>query len=298
MSILFSTFVVEIITTYKLNGGHSMLTRFENYIKNIKGYSERTCSEYLKDLRAFALWAKTHREGARWSTLTRSDIDEYITMRAKEGIKPATTNRELASISALYRYFIREGLMTSNPARFQSRRKVGFHLPNTIPSEDLQAAYTHSVGVVHVWIGLLSTTGIRISELLSLNWEDIDFKTCALEIRGKGDKDRIVYTTAEYLDLMRQAYERNPIEGRIFRYSERQARYMLWEALKPYSRAKQLSPHAIRHTFATTLARQGVNVATIATILGHNRIATTQKYIDMAQMDCRAVFAQYSPLNA
>lgn len=274
-----------------------MLTRFENYLRNIKGYSERTCSEYLKDLKGFSRWLKANKEGARWSTLTRSDIDEYITQRAKEGIKPATTNRELASISALYRFFIREGLLTSNPARFQSRRKVGYHLPNTIPSEDLQKAYEHSVGVVHVWIGLLSTTGIRISELLGLNWEDIDFKTCALEIRGKGNKDRIVYTTPEYLELMRQAYERHPTEGRIFRYNERDARHMLWEALKPYSRAKQLSPHAIRHSFATSLARQGVNVATIATILGHNRIATTQKYIDMAQMDCRAVSAQYSPLN-
>lgn len=275
-----------------------MLTRFENYLRNIKGYSERTCSEYLKDLKAFALWAKANVKDARWSTLTRSDIDEYITMRAKEGIKPTTTNRELAAISALYRFFIREGLLKTNPARFQSRRKVGFHLPNTIPSEDLQAAYKNSYGVVHVWIGLLSTTGIRISELLGLNWEDIDFKTCALEIRGKGNKERLVYTTPEYLDLMRQAYERHPAEGRIFRYSERDARYMLWEALKPYSRAKQLSPHAIRHTFATSLAKQGVNVATIATILGHKSIETTQKYIDMAQMDCRAVSAQYSPLNA
>lgn len=275
-----------------------MLTRFENYLRNIKGYSERTCTEYLKDLKAFAHWAKAYKEDARWSTLTRSDIDEYITMRAKEGIKPSTTNRELAAISALYRYFIREGLLKNNPARYQSRRKVGFHLPNTIPSEDLQAAYKNSFGVVHVWIGLLSTTGIRISELLGLNWEDIDFKTCALEIKGKGNKERLVYTTPEYLDLMRQAYERNPTEGRIFRYSERDARYMLWEALKPYSRAKQLSPHAIRHSFATSLAKQGVNVATIATILGHKSIETTQKYIDMAQMDCRTVSAQYSPLNA
>lgn len=275
-----------------------MLTRFENYLRNIKGYSERTCSEYLKDLKAFARWAKANKQDARWSTLTRSDIDDYISMRAKEGIKPTTTNRELAAISALYRFFIREGLLKTNPARYQSRRKVGFHLPNTIPSEDLQAAYKNSFGVVHVWIGLLSTTGIRISELLGLNWEDIDFKTCALEIKGKGNKERLVYTTPEYLDLMRQAYERHPAEGRIFRYSEREARFMLWEALKPYSRAKQLSPHAIRHSFATSLAKQGVNVATIATILGHNRIATTQKYIDLAQMDCKAVSAQYSPLNA
>ena len=275
-----------------------MLTIFENYLKNIKGYSERTCSEYLKDLKAFSRWAKAHKDDARWSTLTRSDIDEYITMRAEEGIKPATTNRELAALSALYRFFIREGLLKTNPVRFQSRRKVGFHLPNTIPAEDLQAAYKGTYGVVHVWIGLLSTTGIRISELLNLNWEDIDFKSCCLEIKGKGNKERLVFTTPEYLELMRQAYERCPTEGRIFRYSERDARYMLWQALKPYSRAKQLSPHAIRHTFATSLAKQGVNVATIATILGHKSIETTQKYIDMAQMDCRAVSAQYSPLNS
>lgn len=274
-----------------------MISNFTSYLLSIRGYSPRTAEGYAKDLKAFARWAKTHKEGAKWSTLTRSDIDEYITMRAKEGIKPATTNRELASISALYRFFIREGLLTSNPARFQSRRKVGYKLPNTIPSEDLQAAYKNSVGVVHVWIGILSTTGIRISELLDLKWEDIDFKTCCIEINGKGNKDRLVYTTPEYLDLLRQAYERHPAEGRIFRYNERDARHMLWEALKPYSRAKQLSPHAIRHSFATSLARQGVNVATISTILGHNRIATTQKYIDMAQMDCRAVSAQYSPLN-
>ena len=97
-----------------------MLTRFENYLRNIKGYSDRTTSEYLKDLKAFARWAKANKKDARWSTLTRSDIDEYITMRAKEGIKPATTNRELAAISALYRFFIRDGLLKTNPHAFRA----------------------------------------------------------------------------------------------------------------------------------------------------------------------------------
>lgn len=262
-----------------------MLTRFENYLRNIKGYSERTCSEYLKDLKGFTRWVKANKEGARWSTLTRQDIDDYITYRANNGIQPATTNRELASISALYRYFIREGLLTSNPCRYQSRRKQPKRLPNTIPAEDLKAAYDNSFGLVHVWLGLLATTGIRISELLALRWEDIDFKSCSLEIMGKGAKERIVFTSPEYLELMRQAYERHPAEGRIFNYDQRDARYMIWQALKPYSRAKQLSPHAIRHTFATNLAGNGVNVVTIASILGHNQIDTTQKYIDMAQMD-------------
>lgn len=275
-----------------------MLTRFENYLRNIKGYSERTCSEYLKDLKGFARWAKANKEGAKWSTLTRSDIDDYITWRAENGISASTTNRELSSLSALYRYFIREGLLTTNPVRFQSRRKQPKKLPNTIPSEDLQAAYNNSYGLVHVWIGLLATTGIRISELLALRWEDIDFKASSLEIMGKGSKERIVYTSSDYLKELQAAYERKPQEGRIFRYDQRDARYMLWQALKPYTRAKQLSPHAIRHSYATNLASNGVNVATIATILGHSHIETTQKYIDMAQMDRKSATERQTILKA
>lgn len=264
-----------------------MLTIFENYLKNIKGYSERTCSEYLKDIKGFARWIKAHREGAKWSNLTRKDIDAYITYRSENGIQPATTNRELASISALYRYFIREGLLTNNPCRYQSRRKQAERLPNTIPAEDLKQAYDNAYGLVKVWIGLLATTGIRISELLALRWEDIDFKHSSLEIMGKGRKERIVYTTSEYLEMMRLAYERHPQTGIIFRYNQRDARYMIFQALRPYTRAKQCSPHAIRHTYATNLATAGVNVTTIASILGHNQISTTQKYIDMSQADTR-----------
>lgn len=264
-----------------------MLTRFYNYLRNIKGYSERTCSEYLKDLKGFCLWVKNNKPSARWSTLTRSDIDEYITYRAESGVQPSTTNRELSSISALYRYFQREGLLTVNPCKYMSRRKQAVKVPKTIPTEDLRTAYEHAFGITKVWLGLLTTTGIRISELLNLSWEDVDFTRCSLAIMGKGKKERIVYTLPECLEQMRQAYELHPRSGRIFHQDQREARFMIFSALRPYTRAKQLSPHAIRHSFATNLANNGVNVSTIASILGHNRIETTQKYIDMSQADTR-----------
>lgn len=275
-----------------------MISKFTSYLLSIRGYSPRTAEGYAKDCKAFAAWAKANIEDARWSTLTRKDIDRYIMYRVENGIQPATTNRELSSISALYRYFIREGLLTQNPCRFQSRRKQAQRLPNTIPAEDLKAAYENTFGLVKVWIGLLATTGIRISELLALRWECIDFKACSLEIMGKGSKERIVYTAPEYLKELRAAYERKPLEGRIFNYDQRDARYMLYQALKPYSRAKQLSPHAIRHSYATNLAGNGVNVVTIATILGHSHIETTQKYIDLAQMDRKAAASRQTLLNA
>lgn len=271
-----------------------MLNRFYNYLKNLKGYSDRTCSEYLKDLKGFSSWVKANKPNARWSTLTRADIDDYITYRAENGIMSSTTNRELSSISALYRWFQREGLLTENPCKYESRRKVTEKVPNTIPGEELRNAWSHSSGLARVWIGLLATTGIRISELLAMRWEDIDFTSNAIKIHGKGHKERIVYATAETLTELREMSARKVLSGRIFTHQQRDCRAIIWRALRPFSQAKQLSPHAIRHTFATNLATKGVNVTTIATILGHNRIETTQRYIDMAQADTRSVTAQYS----
>lgn len=271
-----------------------MLTRFENYLRNIKGYSERTSSEYIKDLRGFARWIKHYYPSVRWSTLEREHIDAYITARASANIAPATTNRELAAISALYRYFQREGLTDRNPAKYMSRRKTPKNIPSTIPTEDLKQAYANAYGLVKVWIGLLATTGMRISEMQLLKWEDIDFEHNLIEIKGKGKKERLLHTTSEALEQLRALKARSCVSGFIFgHYGQREMRYQIFKALQPYSTAKQLSPHAIRHTFATNLATNGVNVSTIASILGHNHIETTQKYIDLSQAR-REVANRYS----
>ena len=175
-----------------------------------------------------------------------------------------------------------------------SRRKTPKNIPSTIPTEDLKQAYANAYGLVKVWIGLLATTGMRISEMQLLKWEDIDFEHNLIEIKGKGKKERIVHTTSDALEQLRDLKARCCVSGFIFgHYGQREMRYQIFKALQPYSTAKQLSPHAIRHTFATNLATNGVNVTTIASILGHNHIETTQKYIDLSQAR-REVANRYS----
>ncbi len=271
----------------------TMIRQFTSYLENIKGYSENTARAYGKDLTRFAKWVRVNHPCERWSTITRDLIDEYITERAEKGLSPETTNRELASISGIYRYFIRQGWLTKNPCRYQSRRKQGQHLPSVIPLEELKAGYNNSYGVTRIWIGLLMTTGIRISELLALEWSDFDFKACSIEIHGKGNKDRIVFSTPEVLEPLRKMAEFRPRSGRLWIRDARDVRYIIHEALKGFSSAKQLSPHAIRHTMATELARQGANVTTLAKLLGHNQLATTQKYINMACIDTRQAMCNY-----
>lgn len=274
-----------------------MIAQYIKYLRDLRGYSENTASSYAKDLQHFTIWAKDNVSDARWSAITRQDIDAYIVDLVAQGMKPATTNRRLSAISGLYRYMKRQGYNIDNPCKYESRRKVGMAIPNTIPVEDLLKAYNEAYGVVKVMLGLLMTTGIRIQELLDIKWEDINFATQAITINGKGNKQRIVYTTEAQLEVLHQVSDIKPMTGRIFTMNQRDARRMIYDALKPYSQAKQLSPHAIRHTFATNIANQGANVTTLASMLGHDRIETTQRYIDMSQANTKAMYQIHSILH-
>lgn len=267
-----------------------MIKEFQNYLLSIKGYSQNTITEYTKDINHFASWAQKHLENPRWSAITREHIDMYITSEVARGMKPRTTNRKIASISALYNYFKRQGLEVENPCRYESRRRTGNSTPNTIPTQDLKTAYDHATGATKFMLGLLITTGIRIQELLDMKWENINYEDNSIKIEGKGGNSRKVYTTSEVLEPAKRANDMNHPRGSMFGIDQRTARNMIFEALKPYSNAAQLSPHAIRHTFATNLASNGANVTTLATMMGHKQIKTTQKYIDLTQTNVAETF--------
>lgn len=274
-----------------------MIQKYIQYLSSIRNYSRNTCFSYEKDLVAFSKWAKAHLDNARWSAITRADIDKYVCYMVEMGLKPATTNRRLSAISGLYAYMKREGLEVENPCKYECRRKISRSIPNTINADELKRAYENAQGVTRLFLGILSTTGVRLQELLDLTWEDIDFSESSLKINGKGAKQRIVYTTSEVLEELSRVKELIKPQGLMFRITQRDARHMIWEALRPYCHSKQLSPHAIRHTFATNLAKHGANVSQLGTLLGHEHLETTQKYIDMSQHNNKEIVQQYSLIN-
>lgn len=261
-----------------------MIQEFSNYLLCVRGYSPNTIRAYQSDLLAFSRWAKENIQGARWSTITRDDIDKYLEHQVSQGLKATTTNRQLASIASLYRYFQRQGLRVDNPCQYESRRKQAQTIPATIKPEHIAKAYNRAHGVRRTMLGILATTGIRIQEMLDLTFEDIDFETSTLRIKGKGSKERIVTSTPKVLETLQGIKRDLCASGRIFYISQRHARYMIYEALAPYCKGERTNPHTIRHTFATELAKTGENTAAIAKILGHSHIETSQKYINMAQL--------------
>lgn len=274
-----------------------MINEYITYLRDVRGYSPNTCKAYRYDVVTFVVWIKQQRTEVRWSNITRDDVDAYVIERSKAGLKASTTNRALASISGIYNYMKRQGYEVANPCRYESRRKIGESVPNTIPCEDLRNAYEHSYGVAKVIIGILATTGIRVQELLNMTWESIDFEKCSIHIYGKGQKERVVYTSPEYLETLRISAAQEPKSGRVITMEQREVRWLLWNALRPWSNAKQLSPHAIRHTMATQAAAHGANVTTLAVALGHKNIRTTQKYIDLGAAETRELFTQHNMLH-
>lgn len=262
-----------------------MINKYIEYLRAIRGYSKNTCESYRKDLTAFAAWVKCYHPDKRWSTISRDDIDDYVMYLESRNLKPSTTNRALSSCSGIYNYFIRQNMLTENPVKFESRRKNPQSLPNTIPLEDLKKAYENADGDIKLIIGILAESGIRISEMLLIRNMDIDIMNGRIRVLGKGNKERYVYISPELAEEICGAKSNNQRYEPIFKYTQRELRYMLFMHLRKYSTARQLSPHAIRHTFATNLAANGVNISTIAGLLGHNQLATTQRYIDSTKLN-------------
>lgn len=261
-----------------------MINEFINHLENIKGSSTHTAAAYRRDLRLFVAFIKQNYPGITWSTITKGMIEHYIMTLVSYGELPSTTNRKISAISGLYRYLNTHGYECANPAQYVSRRKIADTIPNTIDPNQLRTAYENAIGSVKVMLGLLITTGIRLGELLAIRWEDIDLCNCTIIIHGKGMRERMVSVPARQLEEIGYAISRQNPKDTIFHTSQFETRCMIYQALTPYCQAKQLSPHAIRHTFATEMAKAGANAPAIAKALGHNNIKTTQHYIDNTQM--------------
>lgn len=267
-----------------------MIQQFSEYLYEIRGYSANTTRAYTTDLRTFVKWA--HETGAvtRWSEVTRQTIDEYIKQQNRAGKAATTTNRQIASLSSFFTFLKRQGYEVENPCRYESRRKVAQTLPNVLKLEQLKRAYTNAIGAKKTMLGLLATTGMRIQELLDMKYEDINFETAEIRINGKGNKARIVTTEKAVLYDLERCWIENKASGKVFWIGQRAARTMIKEVLQPYCRSKHLNPHTIRHTYATELAKAGATSASIAKALGHEHIATSEKYINLAEVsNCKGI---------
>lgn len=290
MSRLFCTFVVEKKTS-STKKPVVMIEKFIQYQKQVRGLSPRTCQEYEKELRAFATWAKA--EGLKWSTITKQDVDRHTSMLTERGLKPATVKKRVAAIRGIYNYFVHEGLLNTNPARFCSTPKLAERLPDRADVAQLDAYLstwpsTGDEEGMHLAVAIMLETGVRAGELLSIKAEDIDPAAHTITVIGKGNKERIVYYGARTAFAL-QAYN-HASRGPIFAgWTDAKLRWEMYREVGPY--APRCHPHMLRHTFASVMINRGMDVKTLSTIMGHQHMETTEIY---AKLNTTQIGARYN----
>lgn len=277
------------------------------------GLSGNTLSAYRRDLQALSAWMRVESEGRSLSQASESDLRAYVTARHAQ-TKPATAGRRLSVFKRFYRWAIRERLCMQDPTVRLDAPKPAMRMPGTLSEAQVEALLAapdtdEPLGLRdRAMLEILYASGLRVSELVSLQLGQVGLNEGVVRIMGKGSKERLVPFGAEAGEwLHRYLLEGRPqiLQGQLsdamFVTSRGAAmtRQMFWKLIKKHALMagiyQHLSPHTLRHAFATHLLNHGADLRVVQMLLGHSDISTTQVYTHVARERLRALHAQHHP---
>lgn len=271
------------------------LDRFIQMLRSEKYYSPHTCSNYRRDLNLFQAYL-SQLEINSWKQVSYTEVSGFAAQRHRQGRKSRTIQRELSSIRSFFQYLIRNGIIAKNPAREVSAPKSGKSLPKTCDAETIDRLLAvqdegDGLQVRDVAIfELIYSSGLRLAELVSIDLDDIDLPQQQLVVTGKGNKTRYlpigskaVSAVERWLKLRRE-YTNDSNQSALFlskqgnRISPRNVQSRLQQLIQRSAIGQHLSPHTLRHSFATHLLESSSDLRAVQELLGHVNIATTQVY--------------------
>lgn len=275
---------------------------FLKFLETEKGYSDNTVAAYRNDLSQFANYI-IPKLTQGWADATRAHVDDYISQLKNTGAKPyssSTIARKVAAIKSFFHYLIAEGIIQNDPTATLSSPKVKKRLPKAISVADINkllAVTTLSDAPKarrdHAMLALLYASGMRVTELVSLNVDDVNVVDGTVRVKGKksGIKERFIPVTGDafealkdYIDSARRQLTHNPKEHALFlnHRGQRLTRQGSWLIIKRYVEEvgieDQVTPHTLRHSFAAHKLSHGQSLRDIQKLLGHANISTTQVY--------------------
>ncbi len=284
---------------------------FEEYLTTEKASSANTVSSYLRDVRQFSE-AMARRDVALTEVLSQ-DVEEYADSLLQKGKSPATVTRSAASIKAFYQCLLSRGFVDQNPAKGVKPAKVERKLPHVLTGKEVelfldQPDCTDKKGSRDkAMLELLYATGIRVSELIDLDVDDLNLPGGVLNCRGKG-RNRVIplYPVAiraleDYLKNVRPQLVESPDEDALFvnMTGERMSRQGFWKLIKHYQEKagiqKEITPHTLRHSFAAHLLENGADLRSIQEMLGHADISSTQIYSKLLNQKLKDVYKKAHP---
>lgn len=287
------------------------LSVYEDFLKNEKQASANTVSSYLRDVRQFA--AEMEEREIPLVEVLSSDVEEYAHGLLRKGKSPATVTRSVASIKSFYNCLISRGAVGRNPAKGVVPAKVERKLPQVLTGREVelfleQPECTDLKGYRdRAMLELLYATGIRVSELIALDVDDLNLPGGVLKCFSKG-KERIIplYPTAiralsEYVHNVRPQLVDSMDETALFvnMNGDRMSRQGFWKLIKYYQEKagikKDITPHTLRHSFAAHLLENGADLRSIQEMLGHADISSTQIYSRLLNQKIKDVYLKAHP---
>jgi integrase/recombinase XerD len=295
----------------KPSSPEDILRIFLDYLSVEKGLSANTIHAYSLDLNKLFLFF--HKEKISWLKATEGDLIKFIHHHSRANLSSRSLARLISSTRSFYRFLVLDGLIAKSPAINLSTPKLWFNLPKFLTEQEVEnlLAQPEEKNIRgqrdKAMLELLYATGLRVSELVSLMLKNLNLEQGFVLCQGKGGKERIVpfghsaqKALREYLHMARPRLLKRDdpslflsTRGRAF------TRQGFWKMLKGYGRQagleKKISPHVLRHSFATHLLERGADLRSVQLMLGHSQITTTQIYTHVSRKHLREAYNKYHP---
>ena len=291
----------------------ALLELFLNMLWLEKGLSDNTVQSYRLDLTALCEWI--HKDNKTFTSLQGSDLQKFLESRLQQGYKESSTAHLLSAMRKFFQYLYREKYRQDDPSAILSSPKLPSRLPKYLTEEQVTDLLNAPNTVIPLelrdkaMLELLYATGLRVSELVTLTVENMNLQQGVVRVIGKGNKERIVPIGEEAVYWIRQfiLYSRPVLLSGVSsdivfpsRLGQKMTRQTFWHRVKHYALLAEidldaLSPHVLRHAFATHLVNHGADLRAVQLLLGHSDLSTTQIYTHIAKARLKYLHARFHP---
>jgi len=286
-----------------------LIERFLNYIVVERGLSSNTLQAYRNDIRKFEDYLKENAKGI--TDFNKLDLISYLNHMRDIGNQTQTIARSLSTIRGLCRFMLLEGIIAEDPVENLSAPRGLRHLIDVLSLEEVFSLMEKPEGKTlslrdKAILELLYSSGLRASEIINLKIDDINFEAGFLRVVGKGSKERVVplneramETIKRYIQELRPILLKKKLDGTLFigRPGKPLTRQRLWQIIKLYAKGlkRNVSPHTLRHSFASHLLDAGADLRALQKMLGHSDISTTQIYTRVTPERLKRIHKEHHP---
>ena len=283
------------------------IDRFLNYLNIEKNYSSHTINNYAADLREFGAFLES-RGGKDIKRIDYFLLRKFLSVLSERKLNKRTLSRKISTMKSFFKFMLRESLIKSNPASSLIYPRLDKPLPNFLTEKEIGSMLKLPKGgellVLRdkAILEFLYSTGARVSEMVLLKKENVDFISGIAKVRGKGRKERLlplgepaINSLKKYVDKRSDSNPSLFVNKRLGTLTDRGVRDIIYKYVKKAAIVSKVSPHTFRHSFATHLLDRGADLRSVQELLGHSSISTTQVYTHLTIDSLKSVYQKAHP---